>query len=188
MCPCKNKPLKFSWKMDRLHYTGQATFAMNKNGLNFDRFCFCFLFFCFFVFIFLRNFFCSHPENHAVMRGWEWGEKILMQGRMTAKKIVQRRSEEKNNICRANYIVYFFYLPHHTYNLKNKKRERIDLTMAKRPKGLIAGLTNSHCRAYKLYPPECSLHKSSNICNERNGLYFDRFLFFSFFIFEEFVL
>ena len=39
-CPCKNRPLKFSWKTDYLHffYTGQATYAMNENGLYFDRF------------------------------------------------------------------------------------------------------------------------------------------------------
>ena len=30
--PCKNRPLKLSWKMDCLHffYTGQATYAMNE--------------------------------------------------------------------------------------------------------------------------------------------------------------
>ena len=41
-CPCKNRPLKFSWKMDCLHffYTGRATYAMNENGLYFDRFAF----------------------------------------------------------------------------------------------------------------------------------------------------
>ena len=39
------------------------------------------------------------------------------------------------HIC---YIfIFIFILPHHTYNLKNKKKnkiERIDLTMARRPK------------------------------------------------------
>ena len=41
-CPCKNRPLKFSWKMDCLHffYTSRATYAMNENGLYFDRFAF----------------------------------------------------------------------------------------------------------------------------------------------------
>ena len=31
-CPCKNRPLKFSWKMDCLHffYTSQTTYAMNQ--------------------------------------------------------------------------------------------------------------------------------------------------------------
>ena len=56
-CPCRNRPLKFSWKMDCLHffYTSQATYAMNENHLYFDRFA---------VFKLLRNFFCMHPENH----------------------------------------------------------------------------------------------------------------------------
>ena len=37
-CPCKNRPLKFSWKMDCLlfFYTSQTTYAMNENGLYFD--------------------------------------------------------------------------------------------------------------------------------------------------------
>ena len=41
-CPWKNLPLKFSWKMDCLHffYTSQATYAMNENGLYFGRFAF----------------------------------------------------------------------------------------------------------------------------------------------------
>ena len=41
-CPCKNRPLKFSWKMDCLHFfhTSRATYAMNENGLYFDRFAF----------------------------------------------------------------------------------------------------------------------------------------------------
>ena len=41
-CPCKNRPLKFSWKMDCLHffYTSRTTYAMNENGLYFDRFVF----------------------------------------------------------------------------------------------------------------------------------------------------
>ena len=41
-CPCKNRPLKFSWKMDCLHYfyTSQATYAMSENGLYFGRFAF----------------------------------------------------------------------------------------------------------------------------------------------------
>ena len=40
--PCKNRPLKFSWKMDCLHffYASQATYAMNENGLYFDWFAF----------------------------------------------------------------------------------------------------------------------------------------------------
>ena len=39
-CPCKNRPLKFLWKMDCLHVlcTSQATYAMNENELYFDRF------------------------------------------------------------------------------------------------------------------------------------------------------
>ena len=41
-CPCKDRPLKFSWEMDCLHffYRSQATYAMNENGLYFDRFAF----------------------------------------------------------------------------------------------------------------------------------------------------
>ena len=41
-CPCKNRPLKFPWKMDCLHffYTSQITYAMNENALYFDRFAF----------------------------------------------------------------------------------------------------------------------------------------------------
>ena len=41
-CQCKNRPLKYSWKMDCLHffYTSQATYAMNENGLYFNRFAF----------------------------------------------------------------------------------------------------------------------------------------------------
>ena len=56
-CPCKNRPLKFSWKMNCLHffYTSQATYAMNEQGLYYDRFAFL---------IFLRTFFGRHPENH----------------------------------------------------------------------------------------------------------------------------
>ena len=58
-CQCKNRPLKFSWKTDCLHffYTGQATYAMNENGLYFDlldRFAFL---------IFLRNFFVGTPKT-----------------------------------------------------------------------------------------------------------------------------
>ena len=38
------------------------------------------------------------------------------------------------------FLFYFlFILPHHTYNLKSKKIERIDLTMARRPKGNYEG-------------------------------------------------
>ena len=56
-CPCKNRPLKFSWKMDCLHffYASQATYAMNENHLYFDRFAF---------FIFFEEYFCTYPENH----------------------------------------------------------------------------------------------------------------------------
>ena len=65
----------------------------------------------FFPFLFLRNFFCRHPENHTVMREWEWGEKILMQGRMTAKKLCKDEVKKKKKIlqtelhCRA-YKLY----------------------------------------------------------------------------------
>ena len=50
-CPCKNRPLKFSWKMNRLHfvYTSQITYAMNENGLYFDRFAFLIFWGIFFV-------------------------------------------------------------------------------------------------------------------------------------------
>ena len=50
-CPCKNRPLKFSWKMDCLHfsYTSRATYAMNENGLYFDRFAFLIFWGIFFV-------------------------------------------------------------------------------------------------------------------------------------------
>ena len=43
--------------MDCLHffYTSRATYAMNENGIYFDRLAFL---------NFLRNFFCRHPENH----------------------------------------------------------------------------------------------------------------------------
>ena len=50
-CPCKNRPLKFSWKMYCLHffYTSRATYAMNENGLYFDRFAFLIFWGIFFV-------------------------------------------------------------------------------------------------------------------------------------------
>ena len=49
-CPCKNRPLKFWWKIDCPHffYTSQAIYAMNENSLYFARFAF---------FIFSRFFF-----------------------------------------------------------------------------------------------------------------------------------
>ena len=49
-CPCKNRPLKFWWKIDcfNFFYTSQAIYAMNENSLYFARLAF---------FIFSRFFF-----------------------------------------------------------------------------------------------------------------------------------
>ena len=64
-CPCKNRPLKFSWKMDCLHFfhTSQPTYAMDENGIYFDRFAFL---------IFLRIFFVGTPKT---TQTWNWNPK-----------------------------------------------------------------------------------------------------------------
>ena len=53
--------------------------------------------------------------------------------------------------CWNFFKIFLFILPHHKYNENNKKKkniERIDLTMARRPKGNYEGLITLHVGLY----------------------------------------
>ena len=100
-CPCKNRPLKFSWKMDCLHffYTSQALYTMKENGLYFDRLPF---------FKSLRIFSVDTPKNTQT-RNWNPQNWVLRYAWKFAHWIKQ-----PNSFRIIAYIILFFF-PH---NLK----------------------------------------------------------------------
>ena len=78
------------------------------------------------------------------MHALHYTNELLVRVRLAFLKRLQtsKRAETTRNYQKQVLVIFnnylFIYLPHHTYNLKNKKkknRERIDLTMARRPKG-----------------------------------------------------